>query len=167
MQRYRFSCFFHRALFPSASRSVKMVIRSKTPSTINVAPVSYTHLADGSPAFAMVSTLSGAIANIILDPIFIFIFQWGMMGAAIATVIGQIITAILSVWYIFHMKTIKPAKKHFHLNSRICGRTLLLGITSFLSQISLVAAMAAINNMLRQYGAVDPIFMTKGLVIPL
>lgn len=114
--------------------------------------------ADGSPAFAMVSTLSGAIANIILDPIFIFIFQWGMMGAAIATVIGQIITAILSVWYIFHMKTIKPAKKHFHLNSRICGRTLLLGITSFLSQISLVAAMAAINNMLRQYGAADPIF---------
>ena len=79
--------------------------------------------ADGSPAFAMVSTLSGAIANIILDPI--FIFQWGMMGAAIATVIGQIITGILSVWYIFHMKTIKPAKKHFHLNSRICGRTLL------------------------------------------
>ena len=114
--------------------------------------------ADGSPAFAMVSTLSGAIANIILDPIFIFIFQWGMMGAAIATVIGQIITAILSVWYIFHMKTIKPAKKHFHLNSRICGRTLLLGITSFLSQISLVAAMAAINNMLRKYGAADPIF---------
>ena len=51
--------------------------------------------ADGNPAFAMISTLSGAIINIILDPIFIFVFKWGMMGAAVATVIGQVVTAIL------------------------------------------------------------------------
>ena len=54
--------------------------------------------ADGSPRFAMVSTLAGALANIILDPIFIFCFRWGMMGAAVATVIGQAITAVLAVW---------------------------------------------------------------------
>lgn len=114
--------------------------------------------ADGNPKFAMISTLAGAVINIILDPIFIFIFKWGMMGAAVATVIGQIVTAILAVWYIFHMKVIKPAGKDFRLNGHICGRTLLLGITSFLSQISLVAAMAAINNMLRKYGAMDDIF---------
>ena len=60
--------------------------------------------ADGSPKFAMVSTLAGAIANIILDPLFIFVFRWGMMGAAVATVIGQLITAVLAVWYILHMK---------------------------------------------------------------
>ena len=57
---------------------------------------------DGSPQFAMVSTLLGAAINIILDPIFIFAFRWGMMGAAVATVIGQIVTALLAVWYLFH-----------------------------------------------------------------
>ena len=114
--------------------------------------------ADGSPRFAMVSTLAGALANIILDPIFIFIFKWGMMGAAVATVIGQIITAFLAVWYIIHMKIIKPVRKDFSLNAGIIKRTLMLGLTSFLSQISLVAAMAAINNMIRKYGALDAIF---------
>lgn len=114
--------------------------------------------ADGNPKFAMVSTLAGAVINIILDPIFIFCFKWGMMGAAVATVIGQVVTAILAVWYIVHMKTVKPSRKDFALQRNVCGRMLLLGITSFLSQISLVAAMAAINNMLRKYGAQDPIF---------
>lgn len=114
--------------------------------------------ADGNPRFAMVSTLVGAVANIILDPIFIFIFRWGMMGAAVATVAGQVMTAGLAGWYLCHMKTIKPSANDLKLNRRICRRTLLLGITSFLSQISLVAAMAAINNMLRKYGALDEIF---------
>lgn len=114
--------------------------------------------ADGNPKFAMASTLAGAVINIILDPIFIFCFKWGMMGAAVATVIGQVVTAILAVWYIVDMKTVKPSRKDFALQRNICGRMLLLGITSFLSQISLVAAMAAINNMLRKYGAQDPIF---------
>lgn len=117
--------------------------------------------ADGNPKFAMASTLAGAVINIILDPIFIFCFKWGMMGAAVATVIGQVVTAILAVWYIVHMKTVKPSRKDFALQRNICGRMLLLGITSFLSQISLVAAMAAINNMLRKYGAQDPIFKQK------
>ena len=114
--------------------------------------------ADGSPRFAMVSTLAGAIANIILDPIFIFCFRWGMMGAAVATVIGQAITAALAVWYLCHMKIVKLSKADFRLDGATCFRTLGLGMTSFLSQISLVAAMAAINNMLRKYGALDEIF---------
>ena len=114
--------------------------------------------ADGNPKFAMVSTLAGAVINIILDPIFIFIFQWGMMGAAVATVIGQVATALLAVWYLLHMKVIRPAKTDFALSGSVCGRMLTLGITSFLSQISLVAAMAAINNMLRKYGALDAVF---------
>lgn len=114
--------------------------------------------ADGSPKFAMVSTLAGAIANIILDPIFIFVFKWGMMGAAVATVIGQILTAASAVWYLFNMKMTKPSAADYRLEPAICGRTLVLGITSFLSQISLVAAMAAINNMLRKYGSMDEIF---------
>ena len=114
--------------------------------------------ADGNPKFAMVSTLAGAVINIILDPIFIFIFKWGMMGAAVATVLGQFVTAVLAVWYIKHMKNIKPAHSDYRLSGTICKKTLALGVTSFLSQISLVAAMAAINNMLRKYGALDEIF---------
>lgn len=114
--------------------------------------------ADGNPKFAMISTLSGAVINIILDPIFIFCFKWGMMGAAVATVIGQVLTAVLAVWYLMNMKVIKPASGDYVLHRSICGRMLTLGITSFLSQISLVAAMAAINNMLRKYGALDAVF---------
>ena len=114
--------------------------------------------ADGDPKFAMISTLAGAVLNIILDPIFIFGCKWGMMGAAVATVLGQIVTAALAVWYLCRMKTVKPQKGDFRLCATVYARMLTLGITSFLSQISLVAAMAAINNMLRKYGALDPIF---------
>lgn len=114
--------------------------------------------ADGSPKFAMISTLAGAAVNSILDPIFIFGFQWGMTGAAVATVIGQVLTAVLAVWYLPHMNVIKPSRTDFHIDRRILGQTLLLGVTSFLSQISLVAAMAAINNMIQKYGALDVVF---------
>lgn len=114
--------------------------------------------ADGSPKFAMISTLAGAVVNLILDPIFIFLFRWGMMGAAVATVLGQVLTAGLAVWYLLRMKLIRPQRADFHPNGAILRRTLVLGMTSFLSQISLVAAMAAINNMLRKYGAQDATF---------
>ena len=114
--------------------------------------------ADGNPKFAMIATLTGALLNIILDPVFIFCFHWGMMGAAVATVAGQIVTAVLSIWYLCNMRIIRPERTDFHLSKSICTRTLTLGATSFLSQISLVLAMAAINNMIRKYGALDPIF---------
>ena len=80
-----------------------------------------------------------------------------MMGAAVATVIGQVATAVLAVWYLLHMKIIRPASGDYSLQGNICRRMLTLGITSFLSQISLVAAMAAINNMLRKYGSLDAV----------
>lgn len=118
--------------------------------------------ADGSPKFAMVSTLVGALVNIVLDPIMIYGWfgcpKMGMAGAAIATVIGQIVTAALAIWYLCHTKTIKMSKDDFKLGGNIVGKTLSLGVCSFLSQISLVAAMAAINNMIRKYGALDSIF---------
>lgn len=114
--------------------------------------------ADGSPRFAMVSTLLGAVINIILDPIFIFAFRWGMMGAAVATVIGQIATAVFAIWYLCHTKLVKLDKPSFRLKGAVVRRTLVLGLCSFLSQISLVAAMAAINNMVRKYSALDAVF---------
>ena len=81
-----------------------------------------------------------------------------MMGAAVATVIGQVVTAVLAIWYIKNMELVKPAGADFRMDGSICRRTLILGLTSFLSQISLVASMAAINNMIRKYGALDPVF---------
>ena len=113
---------------------------------------------DGSPRFAMLSTVAGAAANIVLDPIFIYPMRMGMMGAAVATVLGQILTAGLSVWYLCHMKAVRLERSSFAPRAGLCRRFLSLGLTSFLSQISLVMAMAAINNMLRRYGALDPVF---------
>ena len=113
---------------------------------------------DGSPRFAMVSTVAGAVANIILDPVFIFPLKMGMMGAAVATVAGQILTAGLAVWYLFHMKAVKLEKRSFVLKGRLIRRFLLLGITSLLSQLSLVISMAAVQNMVTRYGALDSVF---------
>ena len=113
---------------------------------------------DGSPKFAMVSTVAGAVANIILDPIFIFGFHWSMMGAAVATVLGQMLTAGLSLRYLFRMKAVKLEKESFRLHTGLMKQYLPLGLTSFLSQISLVFSMAAVNNMVSRYSGLDPIF---------
>lgn len=123
---------------------------------------------DGSPKFAMISTLAGAFVNIILDPVFIFVCKWGMMGAAVATVLGQVLTAGLSIWYLCHMKAIHLEKCSFRIHGKLAGKYLPLGICSFLSQISLVAAMAAIQNMTLKYGTLDPIFgQTQYAQIPM
>ena len=112
----------------------------------------------GRTDLSMISQIAGAVCNIILDPIFIFPCGWGMMGAAVATVLGQIVTAVLAIWYLCNMRVIRPGKGDFKLSGGLCRRILSLGMTSFLSQISLVAAMAAINNMIRKYGALDAVF---------
>lgn len=123
---------------------------------------------DGSPAFAMAATLGGALVNIVLDPVFIFGLHWGMMGAAVATVAGQILTAVLSVWYLCHMKAVRLSRESFAIHAAIAAKYLPLGICSFLSQLSLVAAMAAINNMIRKYGGLDPVFsQTEYAQIPM
>ena len=123
---------------------------------------------DGSPRFAMASTLVGAAFNIVFDPILIFGLRWGMMGAAVATIAGQIITAVLAIWYLCHMKAVRLNRGSFRLSSSLIQKFIPLGITSLLSQLSLVAAMAAINNMLRKYGALDPVFsQTEYAQIPM
>ena len=113
---------------------------------------------DGSPKFAMIATLAGAITNIILDPIFIFPLKMGMMGAAVATVIGQILTAALSLGYICHMKSVTLGRSSFGFFGSLMKKFLSLGVTSFLAQISLVISMAAVQNMCTKYGAMDEIF---------
>ena len=113
---------------------------------------------DGSPKFAMAATLAGAATNLVLDPIFIYPLHMGMMGAAVATVLGQVLTAGLSVWYLFHMKAVRLGRRSFGLFGGLMRRYLAMGITSFLSQIALVLSMAAFQNMCTKYGALDPIF---------
>jgi len=123
---------------------------------------------DGSPRFAMVTTVLGAVVNVIFDPIFIYGFRWGMMGAAVATVMGQVLTAALAVWYLCHMKAVKLSRASFRVHGRLVKRYIPLGVCSFLAQISLVAAMAAINNMLQKYGGMDPVFgQTQYAQIPM
>ncbi len=113
---------------------------------------------DGSPKFAMAATLAGAATNLVLDPILIYPLHMGMMGAAVATVLGQILTAGLSIWYLFHMKAVHLRKTSFGLFGGLMCRYLAMGITSFLSQIALVLSMAAFQNMCTKYGALDPTF---------
>lgn len=113
---------------------------------------------DGNPRYAMLATLSGAAVNIILDPIFIFVFRWGMTGAALATVLGQILTTILDIVYLCRMRTMRLDKEAFRFSPTLCGKILPLGFSSFLSQITLVFSMAAIQNMLVKYGAADEVF---------
>ena len=109
--------------------------------------------ADGSPKFAMTSMLTGAILNTILDPIFIFVFKWGVQGAAVATVIAQIITFLFNVFYIKKFKSIELTKDSFKLNGAFVKKLSLLGISSFITQMSIVFVMAAENNLLGKYGA--------------
>jgi Na+-driven multidrug efflux pump len=109
--------------------------------------------ADGSPQFALMSTLLGCIMNVILDPIAIFVLHWGMKGAAIATIAGQIATAILTFGYLFHSKSVKLHKSSFRFNGRVFKTICSLGISSFLTQISIVVIMAVMNNALVVYGA--------------
>lgn len=109
--------------------------------------------ADGSPKYSMVSMVAGAILNTILDPIFIFVFHKGVEGAAVATVISQILTFLLNIIYIKRFKTITISKESFRLKANVCKKIASLGISSFITQMSIVCVMTAENNLLGKYGA--------------
>ena len=113
--------------------------------------------ADGSPAFAMLSTLIGCVMNVILDPIAIFVLHMGMKGAALATISGQIVTALMAVWYLAKKrKSFRLKSASFRLSGHLLRRFLPLGLSSFITQVSIVAIMAAMNNVLVIYGAKSP-----------
>lgn len=119
--------------------------------------------ADGSPKYAMFSMALGAVINTILDPVFIFIFHMGVRGAAIATVIGQVATFLVSLAYLFRFKTFRLAGASLRLHGKTCKKVLSLGISSFITQIAITIVMALTNNLLADYGA-DSIY---GSEIPL
>lgn len=109
--------------------------------------------ADSSPAYAMKTMILGAVLNIILDPIFIFVFHMGVRGAAIATVISQFVTFILNILYLKKFKSVKLSKKKFKFDKSVALKVSTLGISSFITQISIVLVIAFENNLLSKYGA--------------
>ena len=109
--------------------------------------------ADGSPKYAMTSMLIGAVLNIILDPIFIFIFDMGVEGAAIATSISQFVTFLMNILYIKKFKSITVKKNDFKLKGYLVRKVSMLGISSFITQMAIVIVMAVENNSLGKYGA--------------
>ncbi len=111
--------------------------------------------ADGSPRFAMASTLSGAIINIILDPVFIFGLKWGIKGAAWATIIGQIVSCIIALIYLTKTKTFKISIDSFKMNFSLFGNVTKLGISTFITQMSIVIISLVCNIMLAKFGAMS------------
>lgn len=108
--------------------------------------------ADGSPKYSMVLLVVGAVLNIILDPIFIFTFNMGVKGGAIATVIGQIVSFVMAILYLKKVKSVKLEKESFKVDKSIT-RTLGLGLSSFITQSTVLALFVFMNNMMTKYGA--------------
>lgn len=107
--------------------------------------------ADGNPKYAMITMVIGAALNVVLDPIFIFVFHWGVKGAAIATVISQIVSFLLNTMYLRKLKTIR-LKNHFKFSFRLARKVSTLGLSSFITQMSAALIMGLQNNLLTKYG---------------
>lgn len=108
--------------------------------------------ASGAPGYSMASTIIGAIINLVLDPIFIFGFNLGVKGAALATIIGQIVSAIFCILYFRKPKLMKLTKESFKLDFKVIGKTLNLGISSFITQISIAIITVVANNVVGTIG---------------
>ncbi len=111
--------------------------------------------ADGRPRASMACNLSGGIINIILDTIFVVVLDYGIAGAATATVIGQVASAGLAAWFIGHTKTVKIRKKNWKLQGKYVGEAAKLGIAPALNQLATVVVQITMNNSLNYYGAMS------------
>ena len=119
--------------------------------------------ADGSPKYSMLCNLSGAIINTILDPIFIFGFNMGMVGAGLATIIGQIFGAILAIRYMSNYKTGKLKKKYLIPKWQYVKKIISLGAAPCFNQLAMMIVQIIMNKSLTYYGALS----TYGESIPL
>lgn len=111
--------------------------------------------ADGSPRFSMTCMIIGAVINTILDPIFIFVFDMGMSGAALATVIGQLVSFLMAISYIRKFKHIELKRKHFKLKVSECIKIASLGMSNSLNQLAITIVQIVLNNSLTYYGALS------------
>ena len=119
--------------------------------------------ADGSPQFSMICNLVGAIVNTVLDALFIFGFHMGMAGAAYATIIGQIISALLVIRYMCHFKTVPLHLSELKPKVNYIMYIVLLGASPFINQIAMMIVQVVMNNSLSHYGALS----SYGSEIPL
>ncbi len=111
--------------------------------------------ADGSPKMAMACSLTGAILNTVLDAIFVIGFQWGMRGAALATIIGQIVSGIMVIAYVRGYKTVPLKRSHLRVRWMYTGKIISLGLTPFTNQICMMVVQIVMNNSLTYYGALS------------
>ena len=107
---------------------------------------------DGSPKIAMVSMVVGAVMNTILDPIFIFVFHWGVKGAAVATIMGQIATAIIIMRYFVKSGNMRFKKEYLRFDFPLLKASIALGVSSCITQVSSVFLQIVLNNSLVKYG---------------
>lgn len=119
--------------------------------------------ADGAPRITMLCNLSGAVINTILDAVFVPGLHWGMKGAALATIIGQFVSAVIVIAYMFRFKTVPLKLSHFRPRLKVLLRTASIGMASFFNQIAMMIVQVVMNNLLKKYGA-DSIY---GESIPL
>ncbi len=111
--------------------------------------------ADGSPKMTMICNLSGAIINIVLDALFVLVLRWGMVGAALATIIGQIFSAFLALNYLRHYRTVTIEKKHLRPQTVYLKRIMALGMASCFNQIAMMTVQICMNNLLKHYGSLS------------
>jgi putative MATE family efflux protein len=112
--------------------------------------------ADGNPAFSMITMLAGCITNIVLDYIFVFPLQMGVQGAALATIIGQILTFVMAILYMpRRLRTVSVRKKNLRLNGEICGKIFSLGVSAAVNQITMLIVQIILNQSIIRYGAMS------------
>lgn len=111
--------------------------------------------ADGRPKMTMVCNLTGAVINTVLDALFVFGFDWGMSGAAIATVIGQFVSAMLAVYFLAHCKSTVIQKEHLVLDGKLIRRIMSLGMAPCSNQLAMMVVQIVMNNSLKYYGALS------------
>ncbi len=108
--------------------------------------------ADGLPRYAMISMLAGAVVNIILDPIFIFICHWGVAGAALATILGQILSCFLSLWKFRALRTLHFNPSDMKPEFSRLKLIMLIGMSAFLTQMASLVSQIILNNQAVKYG---------------
>lgn len=111
--------------------------------------------ADGSPNMSMMCNLIGAVINTVLDAIFVFGMNMGMAGAALATIIGQFVSAVVVIVYMFHYKTVKLQKKHLVIRSKYIGRVATLGGSPCSNQVAMMVVQIILNKSLKHYGSLS------------
>lgn len=118
---------------------------------------------DGAPTYAMVCNIIGAVINTILDPVFLFGFQTGIVGAAWATVIGQVVSGVMVILYLRRFKAVKLTKDCFRPVGTYCRGIIALGMAPFCNQIAMMVVQVLLNNSFAYYG----MFSVYGSDIPL